>query len=308
MGAPCEAGAHVTKIVVVGDIVTDIVAMIAGPITHASDTTASIVSAGGGAGANTAAWLAAAGVDVTLCGVVGDDDDGDIRLAELEVCGVTCAVRREPAAQTGRIIVLAEGTERSMLTDRGANLCLEPDDIDAALSGAADAVHLHLSGYALLDAASRPAALHALAAAAERGLTTSVDAASAGPLRRVGGKTFLEWVRATDALFVNADEAQALLETDESDPSLLARSLARWCGVAIVKLGAGGAVSYVLGSSEVMSVQATEVEALDTTGAGDAFAAGYLAAWLAGASTQDTLQVATEMGALAVGSIGARPE
>jgi sugar/nucleoside kinase (ribokinase family) len=297
----------VTKIIVVGDIVTDIVAVVAGPIAHGSDTSAAIVATGGGGGANTAAWLAAAGVDVTLCGVVGDDDAGDIRLAELEVRGVTCSVRREPDAATGSIVVLANGAERTMLTDRGANERLTADDVDAALASARDAVHLHLSGYALLDTASRPAALHALSAAAERGLTTSVDAASAGPLRQVGGQSFLEWVRATDALFVNVDEARALLDTGESDPSVLARSLARWCGIAIVKLGPAGATSYIVGSREVVSVTAPEVQALDATGAGDAFAAGYLAAWLAGASGGDALSVGAEMGALAVSSIGARP-
>ena len=65
-----------TKIIVVGDIVTDIVAVLAGQIASGSDTPASILATGGGAGANTAAWLAAAGVDVTLCGVIGDDLPG----------------------------------------------------------------------------------------------------------------------------------------------------------------------------------------------------------------------------------------
>jgi len=296
-----------SKIIVVGDIVTDIVAVVEQPVAPASDTPASILSTGGGAGANTAAWLAAAGIDVTLCGVVGDDDAGDIRLAELEVRGVRLAVRRDPDAVTGSVVVLASGDDRTMLTDRGANLRLSPDDIDATLAGAPEAIHLHLSGYALLDDGSRTAALHALTAAAERGLTTSVDAASAAPLRAVGGGKFLEWVRATDALFVNVDEAQALLDTEERDPSVLARNLARWCGIAVVKLGSGGAASYIVGSSDVLTVEAAKAVAVDATGAGDAFAAGYLAAWLAGADGREALSVGAEMGALAVGAVGARP-
>jgi sugar/nucleoside kinase (ribokinase family) len=271
----------VTGIVVVGDITTEIITATGVP-SGARDLPASILITGGGSGYNTAGWLAAAGVDVTLCGVAGDDDTGDIRLAELEVRGVTCAVRREPAAATGAAIVLAEAT----LIDRGANAHLGTDDIDAVLASARQAVHLHLCGSALVDEASRPAALHALSAAAERGLTTSVDAVAAM------GPDVLDWVRATDALFATVDQARALLATTESDPTELARALARWCGIAVVQLAEGGAVSYMIGSTEVTAVPGIG------PGASDAFVAGYLAAWLAGASGRDALAVGAEMAAL----------
>ncbi len=290
----------------VGDIVTDVVTIVGGPINAGSDTSASITMAGGGAGANTAAWLAALGVEVTLCGVIGDDEAGDIRLAELEVRGVTCAIRRDPDAATGSIVVLAGHDERTMLTDRGANLRLAPDDVDVAFASAPEAVHLHLSGYPLLDDASRPAALHALATAADRGMTTSVDAASADPLRRVGGDQFLAWVRATDMLFVNADEALVLVGP-EAEPEALVRALAKFCGVAVLKLGAAGAMAYAIGSGGIDSVPAVATIARDATGAGDAFAAGYLAAAVAGATRPDALTVAAEMGAQAVNAIGAPP-
>jgi ribokinase len=217
--------------------------------------------------------------------------------------------------------VLADQTERTMITDRGANLRLSPADVAAALKSAPDAVHLHLSGYALLDEASRPAARYALTAAAEQGLTTSVDAASAGPLRQIGGDSFLRWVRGADVLFANEDEALALLGAEAgsglvSGPASgaeLARALAMWVGVAVVKLGAVGAVSAGSGERGVMgdvgfaSVEAVPAEALDATGAGDAFAAGYLAAWLNGARGGEALAAAAAMGARAVARIGARP-
>jgi sugar/nucleoside kinase (ribokinase family) len=294
-----------SKIIVVGDIVTDVVTIVSEPLHIGSDTPASITMTAGGAGANTAAWLAALGVEVTLCGVVGDDEPGDIRLAELEVRGVTCAIRRDPEARTGSIVVLADHEERTMITDRGANRGLTPDDVEAAFASASQAVHLHLSGYPLLDEASRPAAMHALALAAERGLTTSVDAASAEPLRRAGAERFLEWVRAADMLFVNTDEAIALVGAGE--PETLVRALAKHCGVAVLKLGAAGAMAYALGSGAVDTVAAAETTALDATGAGDAFAAGYLAAAIAGGSRAEALTVAAEMGAQAVHAIGAPP-
>src|SRR4029079_18059373 len=99
--------------------------------------------------------------------------------------------------------------ERTMLADRGANLLLTPADVDAALESAPDAAHLHLSGYVLLDPASAPAGRHALAAARARGLSTSVDAASAGPLRRA--PDLLSWVRGVDVLFANLAEALVLV-------------------------------------------------------------------------------------------------
>lgn len=288
-------------VLVVGDIVTDVVAVLDGPIAYGSDTDARIDMTGGGAGANTATWLVSAGAQATLCGVVGSDDAGTARLAELAAYGVGCSIRAVPGARTGSIVVLTDRAERSMLTDRGANLLLTPADVDAALGLA---VHLHLSGYVLLDAATRPAARHALREAARRGMTTSVDAASAGPLRRVGGADFLSWVRATDVLFANIDEASALLGRD-GEPAELCRELAGSVRIAIVKTGPSGAVAASPDGFE--SVPAEPAIVVDTTGAGDAFAAGFLAAWEGSASVRDALTAGARWGARAVSAVGARP-
>jgi ribokinase len=308
-------------ILVIGDIVTDVVAVVDNPIAPDTDTPAQISVTGGGAGANAAAWLAHAGARVTLCGVVGADDAGDARLAELHAAGVTCAVRRAGGARTGSIVVISDGHQRTMLADRGANLLLTAADVDAALARAADAVHLHLSGYALLDAASRPAARHALAAA--RGLSTSVDAASAGPLRRVGGPEFLSWVRGTTLLLANADEANALVSpamtTDfraapggaagchgrVEAPEVVAAALAEVAGMAVVKLGGSGAVAAR--GTQTASVPAPVTDVVDPTGAGDAFAAGFLMAWLSGESLEVALRAGARLGAEAVSRVGARP-
>jgi sugar/nucleoside kinase (ribokinase family) len=292
------------RVLVVGDIVTDVVAIVDGPIAHASDTGASIAMTGGGAGANTAAWLAAAGAEVSLCGVVGDDLAGAARIAELMSAGVDCSVRVATSTTTGTIVVIAERVERTMLADRGANLMLSPDDIDAALDVGAP-VHLHLSGYALLDAESRPAAEHALRSARERGLTTSVDAASAGPLRHAPG--FMEWVRGTDLLFANVDEAMALVSSGVADPEALAVELSRAVGAAVVKLGASGALSVSHG--RVWSEPAVPASVVDATGAGDAFAAGFLTAWLGtpGADVASALRRGVSFGARAISVVGARP-
>ncbi|MGW0433171.1 carbohydrate kinase family protein [Micromonospora sp. NPDC003197] len=292
------------RIVTVGDVITDVLAVLTGPLATGSDTAAAIRSTGGGQAANTAAWLGWLGGTVTLVGAVGADDAGRARLSELNDLGVHCAVRQYPETPTGTVIVLAHDGERTMVTERGANLRLTGADVDAALAGVTDARHLHLSAYTLLDAGSRDAGLRALAAARELGLTTSVDAASAAPLRQVGAATFLDWVRDVDLLLANSDEATVL--AGEQEPETQARWLAGAVRNAVVKRGADGAI-WASQTGSVVRAAARRVPVVDVTGAGDAFAAGLLAAWVAGASPAEALARAGETGAVAVSTVGARP-
>lgn len=278
-------------LIVVGDLVTDVLAVTAAPPEAGTDTEGTIRLTGGGQGANTAAWLAAAHTAVTLVAAVGDDDAGRARVAELAAAGVHCAVSTYPEA-TGTVLVLAAAGERTMIADRGAGLRLSEADVDAGLAAAPTATHLHLSGYVLLDAASRPAGRHALAAARTRGLTTSVDAASAGPLGRTPG--FADWIRGADLLLANADEAAAL-----GDLTSVARHV-------IVKRGAAGA-SWSTPGGVLATATAQTVPVADPTGAGDAFAAGLLAAWLSGSPPAAALRAGVLFGARAVGAIGSRP-
>jgi ribokinase len=290
------------SVVVVGDAVTDIHAVHSGPIEVGSDTPASIRVSGGGSGANTAAWLATTGTAVRLVAVVGRDAAGDDLVAELTAGGVECVhVRRSGDAPTGSVIVLTHAGERSFITDRGANLLLVPSDVDSSLRPGVR--HLHLSGYALLDASSRAAGRHALAAARSHGCTTSVDVASTAPLRRVGPSTVLEWVRGTDILFANLDEARVL--ADAPSPAEIARALSAYAGTAVVKLGADGAV-WASGA-EVFAAPAVPTSVVDPTGAGDAFAAGVLASWLGGSAPADCLAAGATLGAAAVAVAGGRP-
>ncbi|GIJ11256.1 ribokinase [Micromonospora andamanensis] len=285
-------------------MVTDVVAVLSAPLAPGSDTPAAIRSAGGGQAANTASWLAAQGVPVTLVGAVGDDGTGRDRVAELTAAGVDCAVERVAGSATGTVIVLTVGDERTMVTERGANVRLAPGHVDAALAGTPDATHLHLSGYTLLDADSRPAGLRALAGARERGLTTSVDAASAAPLRAVGTAAFLDWVREVDLLLVNVDEATVL--AGGLEPAAQGRALTAAARRVVVKRGAAGAV-WVDRDATIVTSSAHRVAVRDVTGAGDAFAAGLLSAWLAGATPDGALARAADLGGAAVAQVGARP-
>src|SRR5947209_4152855 len=115
------------RIVVLGDVMTDLIVRTHGPIAHGSDTLASIETHAGGAAANLAAWLASAGVEVHLIGCVGADAFGERHRAALERAGVTPHLAVDPARPTGTVVALVDALgERSMLTDRGANAGLEP--------------------------------------------------------------------------------------------------------------------------------------------------------------------------------------
>jgi sugar/nucleoside kinase (ribokinase family) len=169
---------------------------------------------------------------------------------------------------------------------------------------AGGAAWLHLSAYPLFDPGSAPAALAALATAREVGLRVSVDAASAGPLAAAGGAAH-DWLRGIDLLFANLDEARVLVGDPAADPVDAARSLTVLARSVVVKLGAAGAIR--IDGDRLVRVDAVPVEVVDPTGAGDAFAAGLLAAELAGADAVTALRAGAALGARAVSQLGARP-
>jgi sugar/nucleoside kinase (ribokinase family) len=267
-------------VVVVGDVATDVVVAPTGEPAPGSDRPASIRWRGGGAGANVAVHLARLGVPVRLAGCVGDDAAAAVLRAELAEAGVQAALRTVAGTVTGVVVSLVEPDgQRSMLTDRGANLLLQPGDVPPLSPGG----HLHLSGYTLLDPGPRAAGLAALAAAVPAGCTVSVDPASTGPLRRYGVDRWLADTASATVLLPNADEACLL--TGYADAVDAARALAARHPVVAISLGAEGAV-WAAGTALVhRPAHATEV--VDTTGAGDAFAAGLLAAWLAAGRQPD---------------------
>jgi sugar/nucleoside kinase (ribokinase family) len=259
---------------VVGDLATDVVVLLAGEPSPGSDRTAVIRTRGGGAGANVAAHLAALGAPVVLAGCVGDDAAGTGLVAELTAAGVVTAVRTVAGAATGTIVSLVEpGGERSMLADRGANLELRPEDVPPPVAGG----HLYVSGYTLLDPRPRVAGLAALAATVAAGGTVSVDPASTGPLARYGVDRWLTDTAAATLVLPNAAEARLL--TGCPGAADAARALAARYPVAVVKLGADG---VLWASGDVLVHRpAHRTDVVDSTGAGDAFAAGLLSVWLA---------------------------
>lgn len=292
------------RVIVVGDVTTDVVAVLHDPVATDSDTPARIQVSSGGQAANTACWLARHDHPVTLLSCVGDDWFGRARQRELSELGVDCAFQWCTEAGTGTVIVLSQGCGRSMLTDRGANTRLSGDGIDAVIAGRPDAGHLHLSGYVLLDPDSRPAGLHALALARSHGLTTSVDAASVQPLREAGIDNCLSWLAGIDLLLANEAEAAVLSHGLAAESAACA--LTTVAQYVVVKRGAAGAV-WAGRDGALLRVRARPVEVADTTGAGDAFAAGLLSALIDGRPPASATARGVDFGAAAASTVGGYP-
>ncbi|MFD6972071.1 carbohydrate kinase family protein [Streptomyces sp. NPDC059979] len=293
-------------LLVVGDVVTDVVAIYPEPLTPATDTAARIRTLPGGAGANAACWAARTGTaEVRLLARVGAESARWHERALVDA-GVRPRLVIDPEEPTGTVVALVgKDAERTFLTDSGASLRLCPADwAPSLLDGAA---HLHLSGYLFFADSSRELAMVALRAARTRGVPVSVDPASAGFLVTLGPQRFLDAVAGASVLLPNEDEARLLAGLPE--PAGVARAaaeLSRRVPLVVVTLGAGGALVAERGRITA-EVEAEPVEAVDSTGAGDAFTGAFLAARLDGATPLEATRTGCQAAAQAITHPGGRP-
>ncbi|MFJ9984238.1 carbohydrate kinase family protein [Streptomyces globisporus] len=291
-------------LLVVGDVVTDVVARHGSALAHGTDTKARIRTLPGGAGANVACWAVRSGCpDVRLLARAGAES-ADWHREALETAGVRAFLAVDDEVPTATVVALVDAAaERTFLTDGGAVLRLAVEDFAPTMLDGVG--RLHLSGYLLFAAVSRAAALLALRTAVERGVPVSVDPASAGFLGELGPKRFLEFAEGAQLLLPNADEARLL--TGLPEPGAAAAELSRRFPRVVVTLGARGAV-VAAGGEVVGRVPAPPVpEPVDSTGAGDAFTGGFLAALLAGADDVTAAAEGCRAGASAVAAVGGRP-
>ena len=189
------------------------------------------------------------------------------------------------------------------MTDRGANLRLCRADLPDALLDGVDLVHI--SGYSLFEPGPRAAVLDMLADVRRRGVPFTVDPASYSFLEEVGARQFLDWTLGARICLPNADEAAVLASTPRPDEQL--GRLTHSYEIVVVKRGAEGAAAAVAGSAERWSASAPAVDVVDTSGAGDAFLGGFLAAHLGGEPIEACLRRGVAAGSHAVTTLGARP-
>jgi sugar/nucleoside kinase (ribokinase family) len=289
-------------ILTIGDVMTDVIVKPSAPVAPASDTPATIRTLPGGSAANQAVWIARFGAPVAFCGRVNARDVAAVR-HQLAAAAVEPFLAGDDDAPTGTIVTLvgADG-ERSFFTDRGANARLARADLPDALLERIALVHL--SGYTLFAEASRAAVLDFAGLAAQRGIPISVDPGSAAFLRACA-PAFLRWTASAELCVPNADEAAVLTGTADLDAQLTA--LAAVYRTVVIKRGAAGAVALDAASGERVDVPAPHVDAIDTTGAGDAFVAALLVSRVRGASLQACLARAVIAGTEATTRLGGRP-
>jgi sugar/nucleoside kinase (ribokinase family) len=247
------------------------------PLERGTDIPGRVMLRQGGSAANAARWLARLGARSTLVTSVGRDAIGRALVDALRRDGVTVRASRASGRATGKIgVVVMFGGERSFVADRGAADELRPTDLRA---GWFETDLLHLPAYSLIGSPLGDAGRRAIELARSAGGLVSLDLASAGPLLAAGRRAAHRLVEeaAPDVLFSTAAEAEAFLGGYEVGGLLDAAPL------AIVKRGAGGATLLARGiaGTHRFEVATPSLMAADTTGAGDAFDAGFIAAFVA---------------------------
>ena len=287
---------------VVGDAMLDVVVRPLAPLAPTSDTPASVRVLRGGSGANLAVALRAASdaVEVVFAGIAGDDAAAMIVRRDLEGSGVVAHLASGEGSTGVLVSLVGEGGERAMMTERGVNGQLTFDHVAGLFDDSL--VHLHVSGYTVLDEATRELVPRLLESALSHGATTSVDVCSVGPLRDLGPVVFARATSAATILFANEEEA-LVLAGDVDVHDALATLSRQWDEVIITR-GPQGAVASV--GADVVTAPARGADVVDTTGAGDAATGTYLAHRLAGADQATALRSAMGAAAHVVRGLGSR--
>jgi sugar/nucleoside kinase (ribokinase family) len=250
----------------------------------------------GSSSAITACGAARLGLRVAMVGVVGDDALGRFTLDALAARGVDVSGCRIASGRpTGASVILGNGTDRAILTAPGTIPDTRASDVPAALLDRAR--HVHVGSFFLQPglAADVPALFRA---AHDRGCTTSLDPNWDPSCGWDGG--FAAALAETDIVLPNEAEARLLARVEDIEAA--ARALADDTRTAVVKRGAHGAVA--VSGGELLRATARSIDAVDTTGAGDSFDAGFLAARLDGRPVDDALAFAVACGSLSTRAVG----
>ena len=282
-----------SKILVIGDVIEDVIVIPESEIRPNTDTNSAIHKSMGGQAANVASWLSFLGVKTSFVGCVGSTDVKKLA-TELEQNGIEADLQSS-TKPTGSLVVLVQGDLRSMLTDRGANLDLNLQAIDPTGFAA-----VYLSGYSLFGRALGEIKDFA-ARIRHAGAVLAIDPASYGYIKDHGLEEFKQLISEADLTFPNLEEDQLL-------------GLSGVVALNVVTKGQNGAEAH-WASGQNVEVAGLPTLSIDPTGAGDAFCAGFLARLVAVEGFQElgpemvqmALKSGVEAGSKAVQLVGARP-
>jgi sugar/nucleoside kinase (ribokinase family) len=268
---------------------------------HLGNDTRTVISThGGGAGGNVASWLAVLGNDVTMVGRIGDDAAGAAITSEFDALGISYGDIVKDGLHTGVVICLVDPSgERTMLADNGANAGLSIDDLPA-LDGV-DAIYI--TGYAPLAPLSRIGVLEMVRVINARDIPIFFDPATVGGMKDVPIDEILSWCGLMNTLIMNEEEAIYLSGSSDLEAAL--EFFLEYAQRAIIKRGSQGAIGLER-RGEIISVGTHATEVIDTTGAGDSFAAGFIDAITSGSNFSQAIERASAVAAHCVAIVGAR--
>jgi len=290
------------KVLCIGDVMLDVVVALQAPINYGEDTPSKITTHGGGAAGNVASWIAHAGTAASIVARIGNDSAGAAITSEFDDLGVDYSSLRKTSDATGVVVVVVDKKgERTMFPETGANSGLVVTDMpDLAGFDAA-----YVSGYALLNPRSRAGVLDMIAVIKSAGLPIFYDTVTVGAMKEVDRALIQSWLPLMDYVLPNEEEALYVADSADIDSALT--KLLELCPAVIIKRGPSGAIAQNRGGTRI-DIDAIKTVVADTTGAGDSFAAGFIATKISGGDLTASLKAGVTLAGKCVANIGARPQ
>jgi sugar/nucleoside kinase (ribokinase family) len=251
----------------------------------------------GGSSANTMSGAAKLGVQTGYIGKVGLDLLGKFFEEEMVKTHVHPMMQTTETPTGCAQAIVSQDGERTFATYLGAALELEPNDLKPELFDGWDI--LYVEGYLVFN---RPLVDRALEIAHEKGMTVAIDMASFNVVE--ANRDYLQDIitKYIDIVFANQEESKAL--TGQDDPEEALKTIASWCDIAVVKVGAKG--SFVQQGNKVVKIEPIPAQVIDTTGAGDLWAAGFMAGLVQDKPLEQCARIGATLAANIIEVVGAK--
>ena len=290
-----------SRFLCIGDAALDVIVKMQTELHVGSDTSSQISMHGGGAAANTATWLANLGHTVYFSCRLGDDAAGRAIAAEFDQWSIEYHKEFLANEKTGVVVVLVNNAgERTMFPDSGANSGIDEKNLPPLVGFDA----AFLSGYSLFNPLSTSGVLRMISMIKAANIPLIFDPASVGTMTSFGRERVLEMLSVMDIAIMNDDEARFITGKNELNDAL--ESLTSLVPLVVIKTGSSGAIAQLRGDT-LLESKTESIAAIDTTGAGDAFAAGFIPRWLESHDLLESMKAGNEVARRCVAIIGARP-